>query len=102
MLYGPDTLLGGAGAVAVAGERNAVAVAGLVNGMGSVGPVIQEQLIARFLEGRAPAVAIRNANVLCLSVSVAFVLIMVIINWRVAVIRKRDSSAGHGIAAPHS
>lgn len=102
MLYGPDTLLGGAGAVAVAGERNAVAVAGLVNGMGSVGPVIQEQLIARFLEGRSPAAAIQNANVLCLSVSVAFVLIMVIINWRVAVIRKRDSSAGHGVVAPHS
>jgi sugar phosphate permease len=89
MLYGPDTLLCGAGSVVVAGERNAVAVAGLVNGIGSIGPVIQEQVIGRLLEDRAPEVAIRNANMLGLSMSVLFVVFMLIINWRVGVIRRR-------------
>jgi sugar phosphate permease len=96
MLYGPDTLLCGAGSVAVAGERNAVAVAGLVNGMGSIGPVIQEQVIGRLLEGRGPEVAIRNSNMLGLSMSILFVLFMLIITWRVRVIHgKLDSTIGN-------
>jgi sugar phosphate permease len=90
MLYGPDTLLCGAGAVVVAGERNAVAVAGLINGIGSIGPVIQEQVIGRLLEGRAPEVAIRNANLLGLSMSILLVFFMLIVTWRVGVVlRKR-------------
>jgi len=82
MLYGPDTLLCGAGSVVVAGQRNAVAVAGLVNGMGSIGPVVQEQVIGRLLEGKGPEAAIRNANVLGLSMSMVFVVFMCIIYWR--------------------
>ena len=97
MLYGPDTLLCGAGAVVVAGERNAVAVAGLVNGMGSIGPVLQEQVIGRFLEGRDPSVAIRNANLLGLSMSLLLVFFMAIITWRVTAIRRKiDLSASAG------
>jgi sugar phosphate permease len=93
MLYGPDTLLCGAGAVVVAGERNAVAVAGLVNGTGSIGPVVQEQIIGRFLQGHDPSVAIRNANTLCLSMSVLFVVFMGIITWRVGAIHRRNLAA---------
>ena len=89
MLYGPDTLLCGAGSVAVAGQRNAVAVAGLVNGIGSIGPVLQEKVIGRFLEDQPPDIAIRNSNVLGLSMSVLFVVFMIIIHWRVGVIRRR-------------
>ncbi len=80
MLYGPDTLLGGAAAVAVAGQRNGVAVAGLINGIGSIGPVIQEQVIGRILEGKAPEVAVWSTNLLCLGVSAAFVLVLLIVN----------------------
>jgi sugar phosphate permease len=91
MLYGPDTLLCGAAAVIVAGERNAVAVAGLINGLGSIGPVIQEQVIGRLLEGRDPQVAIRNSNLLGLSMSVAFVLIMTLISiWVSNRLRQRQ------------
>ena len=89
MLYGPDTLLCGAGSVVVAGERNAVAVAGLVNGMGSIGPVIQEQVIGRLLDGREPAIAIRNSNLLGLSMSMLLVLFMMIIAWRVNAIHHK-------------
>jgi len=93
MLYGPDTLLCGAGSVVVAGERNAVAVAGLVNGMGSIGPVIQEQVIGRLLEGREPGIAIRNSNMLGLSMSILFVVFMLMINWRVGLMHKKLDSA---------
>lgn len=91
MLYGPDTLLCGAGSVVVAGERNAVAVAGLVNGIGSIGPVVQEQVIGRLLHGRDPEEAVRNANLLGLSMSVLLVVLMIIVHWRVGVMHKRLS-----------
>ena len=102
MLYGPDTLLCGAGAVVVAGERNAVAVAGVVNGMGSFGPVIQEQVIGRLLEGRNPEVAIFNSNVLGLSMSILFVMFMAIITWRVHVMHAKVDSSDQSTAESHS
>jgi sugar phosphate permease len=97
MLYGPDTLLCGAGAVVVAGERNAVAVAGIVNGMGSLGPIIQEQVIGRIMGGRIPAEAVRMVNMLGLSISLLFALFMSIIvlyahHVRCTVAAKKDLS----------
>jgi len=41
-LYGPDSLITGAGAIDVGSRRHALAAAGIINGMGSVGPVLQE------------------------------------------------------------
>ncbi len=93
MLYGPDTLLCGAASVVVAGERNAVAVAGLVNGMGSIGPVVQEQVIAHMLDGQAPEVVVRNANLLGLSMSILFVVFMSIIALYATAVRKRQQAA---------
>lgn len=93
MLYGPDTLLCGAGSVIVAGERNAVAVAGIVNGMGSIGPIVQEQVIGRMMEGRAPAEAVGMANMLGLSVSILFVVFMACIVWQASRIRRRQEKA---------
>lgn len=49
MMYGPDTILAGAASVTVAGERNGVAMAGLVNGIASIGPIIQEEVIGHFM-----------------------------------------------------
>src|SRR6185369_16739186 len=72
MIYGPDTILSGAAAVQVAGERNGVAVAGIVNGVGSLGPVVQEEVIGWIMGNKDVNVAIRNANLLTLSMSVAF------------------------------
>jgi len=50
MLYGPDSLLSGAGAIEVGSVRTGLVVAALINGMGSVGAVIQELVIARAYE----------------------------------------------------
>jgi sugar phosphate permease len=90
MLYGPDTLLCGAAAVSVAGERNGVAVAGLVNGIGSIGPVAQELVIPYLMEGREPVDQIRNVNMLGLSVAVLFVVLMVVLCWQVQRVHTRN------------
>jgi sugar phosphate permease len=50
MLYGPDSLLSGAGAIEVGSVRTGLLVAALINGMGSVGAVIQELVVARAYE----------------------------------------------------
>ena len=44
-LMGPDSLLSGAGAMDVGGRRWAVFAAGVINGLGSIGPIVQEELI---------------------------------------------------------
>ncbi|OHB79277.1 MAG: hypothetical protein A2W31_17015 [Planctomycetes bacterium RBG_16_64_10] len=92
MLYGPDTLLCGAGAVIVAGERNAVAVAGIVNGTGSIGPIIQEQTIGRLMAGREPGAAVLMANMLGLYISVLLAVFMACIAWRAAVVQRKKGS----------
>lgn len=45
MLFGPDALLSGAGAIDVGSKRGALAAAGIINGMGSIGPIFQEEII---------------------------------------------------------
>ena len=90
MLYGPDTLLCGVASVIVAGERNAVAVAGLVNGIGSMGPVVQELVIPYLMEGREPVDQIRNVNILGLSMAVLFVVLMSVLCWQIQRIHNRN------------
>jgi len=79
MIYGPDTLLCGAASVQVAGEKNGVAVAGIVNGLGSIGPVIQEEVIGWLIGSNSTESGIRNTNMLALIMSISFVLFMFII-----------------------
>ena len=90
MLYGPDTLLCGAASVHVAGEKNAVAVAGLVNGLGSLGPVLQEEVIGWLVRGHVNE-GIRNANRLALSISVLMTCLLAVIAWRLHLLRARRS-----------
>ena len=84
MLYGPDTLLCGAASVQVAGEKNAVAVAALVNGIGSIGPIIQEEVIGWLMGGKSVEVGMRNTNYLALSMSVLLVIAALLINWNIS------------------
>lgn len=82
MVYGPDSLLTGAAAIAVAGEANGVAVAGIVNFIGSAGPVIQELWIGKMMKGPDMTQNIHNANMLTLAMSVIFALLMIVVAWR--------------------
>ena len=49
-LYGPDALMSGAGAMDIGSRRGAVLAAGGINGMGSVGSVVQELVIDRLYD----------------------------------------------------
>jgi len=91
MIYGPDTLLSGAASVEVAGNKNGVAVTGLVNGIGSFGPVIQEQVIGWILNGQDKAARIHEVNLLTLAMSVAFSLLMLVVMWRVSTAHKQNA-----------
>ena len=52
MLMGPDSLLSGVGAIDVGGRRRAVLAAGIINGLGSIGPILQEEMIGYLLDTR--------------------------------------------------
>jgi sugar phosphate permease len=45
MLMGPDSLLSGTAAMDVSSKEKAVIAAGIINGLGSIGPIVQEQAI---------------------------------------------------------
>lgn len=80
MLYGPDVMLSGQAAVEVAGTRNGVAIAGLVNGLGSIGPVVQEEVIGYITKtSDDPMTAMAR---LLLTMSVIFCFCMAIMIWR--------------------
>jgi sugar phosphate permease len=57
MLYGPDALLTGAGAIDVGSRRAALAAAGIINGMGSAGSVLQETVLGRVIDENPGKVA---------------------------------------------
>lgn len=44
MLYGPDSLISGVGAIDRS-KRGALTAAGIINGTGSIGPIFQEEII---------------------------------------------------------
>jgi sugar phosphate permease len=50
MLYGPDSLISGVGAIDVGSKRGALAAAGIINGTGSIGPIFQEEIIGWLYE----------------------------------------------------
>lgn len=51
-LYGPDALMTGAGAMDIGSRRGAALAAGVINGMGSVGAVVQELVIGRLYDAK--------------------------------------------------
>jgi sugar phosphate permease len=70
-LSGPDSLLVGAGASDVGTTRGAVAATGIINGIGSLGPVVQEQVVPRLFNAAGGGLAgIIQVNLLMLVVAV--------------------------------
>jgi hypothetical protein len=69
-----------------------VAVAGIVNGIGSIGPVIQEEVIGWLVRGDVSG-GIHSTNLLTLSMSIVFALMMIVLMWRVELARRENRSA---------
>lgn len=49
MLFGPDSLLTGAGAMDLGSKKSALVAAGIINGMGSVGSMAQEIILPKIM-----------------------------------------------------
>ena len=96
MIFGPETLLSGAASVQVAGEKNGLAVAGLVNGIGSIGPILQETVIGGLMKNNE-ATGMRNTNFMCLCLCIFFLGFMAVATWlrRRAIARKTAQSSAN-------
>ena len=81
MVFGPETILNGAATVQVAGEKNSLAVAGLVNGFGSIGPVIQERVIGGLMKSDEMR-GMHNTNLLCLGLCIFFFFLVGVASYR--------------------
>lgn len=92
MLYGPDMLLSGAGAVEIAGAKNGVVIAGIVNGLGSIGPVVQEQVIGFMVRGDVERGMV-NTNRLALVFSILMTILLVPLLFRLNKARREGNSA---------
>ena len=84
MLAGPDSLLSGVGSIDVASKRGAVVAAAIINGIGSLGAVFQEQVIGRVLDASATKTdAIDNVLMVLIVASLAgAVACYVLVHWK--------------------
>ncbi len=81
MLYGPDSILNGAGAITSAGPRDALSAVAIINGIGSLGPVIQEPVIG-LLYRQYNSFAPFKIVCICMSAAATLMLIFMIVQAR--------------------
>ena len=84
-LYGPDALMSGAAAQDMGGVRGAVLAAGIINGMGSVGAVLQDLVIGRMYDGGGGDLGPIFAMLVAASVGAAAFLGVVLIRNRMGI-----------------
>jgi OPA family sugar phosphate sensor protein UhpC-like MFS transporter len=79
-LYGPDSLLSGAGAVDLGGRQGAITAAGTINGMGAIGSLVQEKVIGGLYERSGGALT--PIFFILLGSSALALLFVVVVLWR--------------------
>ncbi|MGD0778393.1 MAG: MFS transporter [Candidatus Solibacter sp.] len=79
MLFGPDALLSGVGAIDVGSKRGALAAAGIINGMGSIGPIFQEEIIGWMYKAFGRRLFPILAMLVCMAAAGTFVAFLL---WR--------------------
>lgn len=77
-LYGPDALMTGAGAIDVGSAKRATMAAGVINGMGSVGSVLQEIVLGSALESSGPG----TVFAILLGASIGAAVCLAFLIWR--------------------
>jgi OPA family sugar phosphate sensor protein UhpC-like MFS transporter len=77
-LYGPDALMSAAGAIDAGTRETTARAVGIINGMGSVGPVLQELVLGRLLDWGGPSPVF--ATLMVSSILAAFCLGVLL--WR--------------------
>lgn len=79
-LFGPDSLLSGAGAMDVGSKKAATVAAAIISGFGSLGPIVQELVIGRLYDKNGGNLT--PVFALLLASSVVALLTMVVAVWR--------------------
>jgi sugar phosphate permease len=92
MLYGPDTIMCGAACIEAAGEKNGIALAGIVNGIGSIGPILQEPVIGWLMRGDEMT-GIHNTNQLMFGMSILYACLMLALSFRLRAAHKKRREA---------
>ncbi len=80
MLFGPDSLISGTGAIDVGSRRGALVAAGIINGMGSAGPIFQEQLVGWMYDAFDQSLA--PILITLVGVSILCAMMMSLLWWR--------------------
>lgn len=79
MLYGPDSILNGAGAISSAGRFDALTAVSIINGIGSIGSVVQEEVIGRLYDHYQ---SLEPFKILCVYMSLATtVMLFALVVW---------------------
>jgi len=82
LLYGPDSLIAGAAAIEEAGEKNAILASGMINGIASLGPVIQEEVIGRLYAGSQDVQIINQLYFVISAIAAILLLYLMIMQKR--------------------
>jgi OPA family sugar phosphate sensor protein UhpC-like MFS transporter len=83
MCFGPDALLTGAGAIDIGGANRATFAAGVISGIGSMGAIVQELVIANLYDAKTQSLTVVFALLLGSSaLAAAFCLALVVRNRR--------------------
>jgi len=81
MLYGPDSLVAGVGAIDVGTARAATLAAGIINGLGSIGAVLQEIVLSNLIATEGGNY-LNSVTALLFSLSVATVLGLLVLYFK--------------------
>ena len=90
MIYGPDSLIVGTAVIGVGGKRETITAVGIINGLGSIGPIFQEEIIGYLFERHRDLTQI---NILFVSISAfaTFLLFLLYLRGR----RRAKTSSAH-------
>ena len=80
MLFGPDSLMSGAGAIDVGSHRTALAAAGMINGIGAFGQVVQSVLVPYIYTDNSGQVG--PVLALLFGASIAALFFLGVVLWR--------------------
>ncbi len=88
MIYGPDSLIVGTAVIGVVGKRETIMAVGIINGLGSIGPIFQEEIVGLLF---AQNEDLSQINLLFTALSAVAVVLLFILYLRG---RRRAAAAG--------
>lgn len=76
MIYGPDSLIVGTAVIGVGGKRETITAVGIINGLGSIGPIFQEEIIGFLFKDKGDLTVINTLFVGLSAFATFLVLVM--------------------------